>query len=526
MKKSILRNTGRKLFFLVTIFSCLACEPDSTPEPEVLPETAIQLDNFNKISIYKNKTGSSTADALQAQLINSKENYTLNFYGTFNSLNNPEKVTTVTYKKQNDGTTVNFLFNPTNQKLETIFFEKNGIQQPLVIKHEYPGGENTVKVSFFNYDWSKDEASLVYQGIYENENGSLKESPVYGLKSKIDSGTNTFATTAAAMGAYSFGDVAFSVGAGVVIVEAALYGFVGSGVALPYLASLAAIPGVGQALLVAAGGTAALIAAIDLLSRADASELTPEDQPYPENTPVENPSNEHNPTPNLDTPNCGNISFKPSMDSEGTIMITEIQGGSGPYQYSINGAAFGAGNVFSDNHATLFPNDYEEGEFSIVVKDANGCNSVSETYLQRELDIASLLINGSPWKLISYSIYGIDFFQYQDRGNEACYPTGVFDKERVIEGDVRFSTGSASIGTLWDTQTYDCEVQSYIGSNYYQSYSHSWRIDENTGKYMMTWGEATGELNVSVSGNRVTLSGPFNDPGFEESTTFSMVLEQ
>ncbi len=73
---------------------------------------------------------------------------------------------------------------------------------------------------------------------------------------------------------------------------------------------------------------------------------------------------------NIDNPNC--------MINFGTISISNIQGGTGPFSYSIDG-----GNNFSQN--TIF-DQLDGGTYEIVIQDANGCeleNSVEIIALEQ-----------------------------------------------------------------------------------------------------------------------------------------------
>lgn len=64
--------------------------------------------------------------------------------------------------------------------------------------------------------------------------------------------------------------------------------------------------------------------------------------------------------------NCSgvNIVVTATMNYAGTITVN-VTGGVAPYQFSIDGSAFQAGNIF--------PNNYLDGSHTITVKDVNGC---------------------------------------------------------------------------------------------------------------------------------------------------------
>jgi hypothetical protein len=57
--------------------------------------------------------------------------------------------------------------------------------------------------------------------------------------------------------------------------------------------------------------------------------------------------------------------------ANGTATVTAVTGGLGPYQYSFNGGAFGAGNTTSGSLLA--------GTYSVTVRDANSC-TLTVTY--------------------------------------------------------------------------------------------------------------------------------------------------
>jgi hypothetical protein len=88
-----------------------------------------------------------------------------------------------------------------------------------------------------------------------------------------------------------------------------------------------------------------------------------------------------------DTPNGATVKSKDIVcygQSNGSIAITAVSGGTAPYLYSLDNAPFGATNVFTN----LAP-----GPHSVVIQDANGCEYVQPVPLT-EPD--SLLVNLGP----------------------------------------------------------------------------------------------------------------------------------
>jgi uncharacterized protein (TIGR02145 family) len=122
---------------------------------------------------------------------------------------------------------------------------------------------------------------------------------------------------------------------------------------------------------------------------------------------------------NLDslTTNCANISFGADMDSDGTIAIFNVQGGTPPYQFSVDNSAYQESNFFVGS--------YQAGEAYIIkIKDANDC----ETSELRTIDEYTFSCGST--------IYDID-------GNE--YPTVEIGSQCWTQTNLettRFSDGS------------------------------------------------------------------------------------
>lgn len=72
-----------------------------------------------------------------------------------------------------------------------------------------------------------------------------------------------------------------------------------------------------------------------------------------------------------DQPTC----FK---DTDGSIVVHSVQGGTPPFVYSLNGAAFRPGGVF---------NNLGSGEYNIVVQDAMGCEYQQDAYIEVSNDL-------------------------------------------------------------------------------------------------------------------------------------------
>ena len=98
-------------------------------------------------------------------------------------------------------------------------------------------------------------------------------------------------------------------------------------------------------------------------------DYTPSSSTPPSKTPIINPvSATSNPTQNLQISSCvnTNMTFRASMDFEGSILISEVAEGQAPYTYMVT-AGF--------QQSQVFPNQYKDGSYVVGIKDANGCSS-------------------------------------------------------------------------------------------------------------------------------------------------------
>lgn len=304
------------------------------------------------ITAFTNQTGNPSADALQAQILNTQQNYQINFYGTFLVDNGFGQTNTVTYHKDGNDTIVYLLLDPISHKLQTAYIEVSGTKQPWVIKHDYlVGNDSAITVSIYEYNWTANTGVLKYQAIHETNNGVHTEMPLYAAFKTND--------------AFNIG----AIGAIFVLAEATFYGtgvgFLGTAAGAALVGAVGTIVSVGLAVAVVG-------VAIGIITSgtSHAGSLEPGDYPVPQGTPVNNPApptnNQNNPTPNLPPSSCNgaNIVFNTSMDLAGSIMITNPLNVSG-YTYSVNNSPFQSDQVFSG--------PYLPGSFIIRVKNAEGC---------------------------------------------------------------------------------------------------------------------------------------------------------
>lgn len=63
------------------------------------------------------------------------------------------------------------------------------------------------------------------------------------------------------------------------------------------------------------------------------------------------------------------ISFSVSIDAEGAIAITNVQGGTSPYRYAVDNSGY--------QESRVFEGPYQNGSYSFKVKDSKGCEGVA-----------------------------------------------------------------------------------------------------------------------------------------------------
>ena len=106
------------------------------------------------VTVFKNQTGNTNADALQAQCIGGSKEYTLNIYGDFDASNNPSQMKTVTYQKANNDTIYHYMLDPITSRIKSTFYAVNGVKSNIILKFDYAASpSNDINVSFFNYNW-------------------------------------------------------------------------------------------------------------------------------------------------------------------------------------------------------------------------------------------------------------------------------------------------------------------------------------------------------------------------------------
>ncbi len=342
MKKIILSLC----FILFTVTYLNSCKKEDPAKQNDNPPTIIEKEWT--ITGYKNQTGNSNADALQAQLINKSKKLTINLYGSFNGANEPDVTKSVTFEKEGNDTIVYLTMNVQSKKLETAYTVVKGVKQPYVIKHTYiNNNDSAVQISVYEYNWVNNTSVLKYQALYEKNNtGTLQYS---SLKTSGENGITDIVTT---------------LGLSLAIAETVFYAANGTGYLLGAGAGVAAVA-VGVVIVKVAAVATVIYLASALLNPVGAAVIEPGTDPIPPNTPVNNPVPD--PIPNLPPTPCNgvNITFTASMDQAGSILISNVQGGQGGYQYSLGNSAFQQSQVFNG--------PYTAGSYLIMVKNGDGC---------------------------------------------------------------------------------------------------------------------------------------------------------
>lgn len=379
------------MLFLFGLGVAIGCSKEDTEDGNGQPADP----NF---TLFKNQTGNPAADALQAQYTSEFSDYKINFYGTFNADGEPTDINTITYQKTNNDTIVNFVLNPVTKRLASSFVTVNNIKSQYVTRYDYPeNNPGAVTVSMYNYDWIGMSSELLFTTNVEKDDNPLSE----GRQHMGETGSNL---------AWNLGAVA----TGVAVAEIVSLGGGFSGVAVAAgLIGSVLTSAVAITIITGVAIGVVILAVSAILNKASASEINPRDLPYPPNTKVENPSKDNDPTQHLPQSDCRNtrIKFMASMDGEGSIMLTGIQGGQGPYKYIVD-------KTVQDSQ--VFSGNYPDGSHLVGVVDANGCMGVKVVPLSRDMPA----ING--WFTGQYTL---DRSGYPLHGQSADIYICSFDNE-------------------------------------------------------------------------------------------------
>lgn len=332
-----------RLAMLVSLMGMFAvmsgCEEDETPDdPDV--------NNGVEVTVFTNQTGqpNETANGLQAQVSDSNNGSTVDFYGNFDTNGHPNEVSSIRVSRTNSDTVVNYIMNPLTNNFERAVFEVNGQRLNTLVKYDFPAGDTSMVLSHYNYNWSTGQSELIYSEEYFLNGSDL----LYFNPMKTD-GTQTDWVGIA-------GSIALS--AAIVATGAAI----GPGIA----AVATAIAGAGTAVTLT---TALVVTALASMNSQASEELTPQNVPTPTGTPVSNAENEDEPEPLPVNPCLNNgVNVTVGIDP-GNTLVAIAQGGTyGPYDFYWSDGSTGSANTYHSIQVT------DPGTYYAIAVDENGCS--------------------------------------------------------------------------------------------------------------------------------------------------------
>jgi hypothetical protein len=373
----------------------------------------------SSITAFTNQTGepNETANGLQAQVVDNNNGNTVDFYGDFNALGEPDVLNSIRVTRPNSDTVVNYIINPVTKNFERATFEVNGQVLDLIVKFDFPQGDTTMILSHYNYNWVTGVSELYYAGEYYLSNGMVGEAPVFVRQLRL-SETN-FDWLTAGVG----------VGVGIGIAEIALATGVIAGVSLVGAAvgSVAvAVAAVSSTVII----TAVVVgAALVTISGANASDVLPQNTPTPVGTPVSSP-NQPLPDPLPENPCLTNrVEVTVGVDP-GNTLVAIAQGGTyGPYDFYWSDGSTATANTYH----SIQPS--EPGTYSVVVTDENNCAAAASATIEdsgTELSTLEKLIQWGPWRSQDQEI---------DNNNNELVPGFVslsFSMSGVVSADYKY----------------------------------------------------------------------------------------
>jgi|GEM_PF-6841848 len=347
----------KKISSIVLTFALLVIVNGCTKDKENPIE-----DLGSSITAFTNQTGepNETANGLQAQVVDNNNGNTVDFYGNFNALGEPDVLNSIRVTRPNSDTVVNYIINPVTKNFERATFEVNGQVLDLIVKFDFPQGDTTMILSHYNYNWVTGVSELYYAGEYYLSNGMVGEEPVFVRQLRL-SETN-FDWVTAGVG----------VGVGITIAEIALAttsviggtSLVGTAVGAVAVA-VAAVSSTVILTMVVVG------VALVTISGANASDVLPQNIPTPVGTPVSLP-NQPLPDPLPENPCINNpVSVSATANEQGEIAAVAA-GGTGDYTYYWSN---GYTQTTGANFSTIAPS--VPGTYSVVVADENDCAAVA-----------------------------------------------------------------------------------------------------------------------------------------------------
>jgi hypothetical protein len=347
-------------------------------------ENPIQ-DLGSSITAFTNQTGepNETANGLQAQVVDNNNGNTVDFYGDFNALGEPDVLNSIRVTRPNSDTIVNYIINPVTKNFERATFEVNGQVLDLIVKFNFPQGDTTMILSHYNYNWVTGVSELYYAGEYYLSNGMVGENPVFVRQLRLSDVSSDWIVAG------------IGLGVGITIAELAVATSVIAGVSLVGAAvgSVAvAVAAVSSTVII----TAVVVgAALVTISGANASEVLPQNTPTPVGTPVSSP-NQPLPDPLPENPCLTNrVEVTVGVDP-GNTLVAIAQGGTyGPYDFYWSDGSTATANTYH----SIQPS--EPGTYSVVVTDENNCAAAASATIEdsgTELSTIEKLIQWGPWR--------------------------------------------------------------------------------------------------------------------------------
>ncbi len=345
---SVLLRTLLSVIFVCGVFGCDKSETPDSPQNQT---------NSN-FTVFSNQSGSSneSADALQARYTDPQTGDIVDFYGSYDQAGIPDQVNTVRVQTAGNDTVLNFIIDPVTDNFDKAIFEVNGVRLETMVTFDFPAGDTSMVLSFYNVNWGTGSSELIYSGEFADSNGTLTENPLFQARYAEING-NGFADLLAGIG----------VGIGVAEIAVAVGAIGGSGLAGTAAGVVAAgMAAVGVKLVLTA---VAVGIAVTAISNAHSAEQEPQSTPYPNGTPVNNPTPD--PEPSLDPLSnpCQNASptINLGIDNGNELVAIATGGTGGPYTFSWSDGTVSTENTY---HAITVT---EQDVYTVAVVDGNGC---------------------------------------------------------------------------------------------------------------------------------------------------------
>lgn len=356
------------MLLIVVLPSMIGCEKDE--EPPVGPTS--------DFIVFANQSGqpNATANVLQAQYTDPNTGDVVDFYGNYNSSGIPDQVHTIRVQRSGSDTVVNLIINPSDNSFDKAILEVNGTRLPTMLTFDYPAGDTSMIMSFYNMNWSNGSSELIYSGEFSMTNGGLSEDPIYQARlAEIEDGGFVGLLAGVATGV-AVAEVAVAVGA---IGGSSL---VGTG-----LGVVAA--GVAAAGSTVVFGMAIVGAALWAMNNANASDQLPQEVPYPTGTPVPNPNPDPEPelTP-LENPCLTNgVTLIVGVDPGNELVGIASGGTGGPYVFT-----WSTGSSYTEaTFSTIIVS--EPGTYNVGVVDENGCAAVGSVTVEADCSGSDLAVS-------------------------------------------------------------------------------------------------------------------------------------